>query len=91
MPLDNARTQTFYGRQDPSKGERNTAESVIIKFREMVTRLRLDPKSFFQDFDKHNHFKVSPKIFQQVLAYFGFSMSAQEMDSVVKNYCNSEN
>ena len=56
-----------------------------------MTRLRLDPKSAFQDFDRHNHFKVSPKLFQQVLAYFGFVLTQEELESVVKNYGNKDN
>jgi Ca2+-binding EF-hand superfamily protein len=54
----------------------------------MLLRNRLDVKSFFQDFDKHKHFKVSPKIFRQVLANLGFTMSDEELQSLVKNYGN---
>jgi Ca2+-binding EF-hand superfamily protein len=54
----------------------------------MLVRNRLDVKSFFQDFDKHKHFKVSPKIFRQVLANLGFTMNDEELQSVVKYYAN---
>jgi hypothetical protein len=32
---------------------------IVAEFTEFVRKNRLDSKSFFQDFDKHRHFKVS--------------------------------
>lgn len=57
----------------------------------MLQRQRLDPKSFFQDFDRHKHFKVSPKQFRQVLANFGFVMSDEELQSLTRTYGNDQN
>lgn len=91
LPLDDVRTQTIYGRINPSKGERNIAEEVVERFKQLLQRNRLDAKSFFQDFDKHKHFKVSPKQFRQVLANFGFTMSDEELDAMIKNYGNEQN
>ena len=59
--LDDVRTQTFYGRSDASRDQRAIVQGVLGAFREWLTRGRLDPKSFFQDWDRHKHFKVSPK------------------------------
>lgn len=39
----------------------------------------------------HKHFKVSPKIFRQVLANLGFTMSDEELQSLVKTYGNDQN
>ena len=64
MKLDDARTQTMYGRQGASKGERNLADDFIQRFKSLLLRQRLNAKSFFQDFDRHKHFKVSPKQFR---------------------------
>jgi hypothetical protein len=64
MKLDDARTQTVYGRLNPNKVERNLSEDVVQRFKQLLLRQRLDAKSFFQDFDRHKHFKVSPKQFR---------------------------
>lgn len=64
MVLDDARTQTIYGRTNPSKVQRKTSEEVVYRFKQQLQRQRLDVKSFFQDFDRHKHFKVSPKQFR---------------------------
>jgi hypothetical protein len=88
LQLNDVRTQTIYGRTNPSKVERNVAQDVVDRFKSLLQRNRLDAKSFFQDFDKHKHFKVSPKQFRQVLANFGFTMSDEELQSIIKNYGN---
>lgn len=88
MVLDDARTQTIYGRTNPNKLERNLSEDVVYRFKQLLLRQRLDAKSFFQDFDRHKHFKVSPKQFRQVLANFGFTMSDDELQSLIKTYGN---
>lgn len=49
---------------------------------------RLDAKSFFQDFDRHKHFKVSPKQFRQVLNTLGFPLSEAEVAKVAQVYGN---
>ena len=79
MVLDDARTQSFYGRTNPNKYERNLSEDVVYRFKQLLLRERLDAKSFFQDFDRHKHFKVSPKQFRQVLANFGFALNDLEL------------
>lgn len=88
--VGDARIQTFYGKTKPNKIERNVSEDVVYRFKQMLLRNRLDAKSFFQDFDRHRHFKVSPKQFRQVLANFGFLMSDDELVSIVKTYANDK-
>ena len=89
--LDDARTQTLYGRTNPTKPQKNVTEEVVQRFKQMLVRQRLDAKSFFQDFDRHKHFKVSPKQFRQVLANFGFTMSDEELEAIIKIYGNQQN
>ena len=88
--MEEARTTAFYGRVNPTKQQRNLSDEVVYRFKQMLLRNRLDVKSFFQDFDKHKHFKVSPKIFRQVLANLGFPMSDEELQSIVKNYSTDQ-
>jgi Ca2+-binding EF-hand superfamily protein len=64
MILDDARTQSFYGQAQPSDADEGLVDQLRQHFRELVVRERLDAKSFFQDHDRHNHFKVSPKQFK---------------------------
>ena len=64
---------------------------MVYRFRDLLQRQRLDAKSFFQDFDRHKHFKVSPKQFRQVLANFGFNMNDYELVALTKMYGNAEN
>jgi len=54
----------------------------------LINRERLDAKSFFQDQDRHNHFKVSPKQFKQTMTLLGVNPSIAEMESIVKVYGN---
>ena len=54
----------------------------------MIRKHRLDAKSFFQDFDKHRHYKVSQKIFRQVLNTLGFPLSEDEVALVGLVYGN---
>ncbi len=90
LEVEEARTQTLYGRQKPTKAEVNLAEDVVRRFKEMLVRHRLDSKSFFQDWDKHKHFKISPKQFRQVLATFGFVLSDHEIRAVIRTYGNDQ-
>jgi Ca2+-binding EF-hand superfamily protein len=89
--VGDVRVQTIYGKTKPNKGERNVSEDVVYRFKQLLVRNRLDAKSFFQDFDRHKHFKVSPKQFRQVLANFGFLMSDDDLHSLVKTYGNAQN
>ena len=63
-------------------------QRIIAEFTEFVRKNRLDAKSFFQDFDKHRHFKVSPKVFRQVLTTLGFQISHQDTEDVSLVYGN---
>ena len=90
-PLDVARTQTIYGRQQAQKDEKNIVQDVVDRFREVIRKHRLDAKSFFQDFDRHRHFKVSPKQFRQVLNTLGFPLSEEEVMKVALVYGNENN
>ena len=47
MVLDDARTQTMYGRQGANKFERNVADDFIQRFKQLLLRQRLNAKSFF--------------------------------------------
>jgi len=91
MVLDEARTQTFYGRTKPSKYEQVRAQDIVDRFRALLLKNRLDAKSFFQDWDRHKSFKISPKQFRQVLANFGFLMTDEELDCIVRNYGDDQN
>lgn len=89
--LDDVRTQTFYGRNDATHDQRDIVQGILGAFREWLTRNRLDPKSFFQDWDRHKHFKVSPKQFRQTLNNLGFIMSDEEMEAVRSLYGTDNN
>jgi len=52
----------------------------------LINRERLDAKSFFQDQDRHNHFKVSPKQFKQTITLLGVAISDEQLASIVKIY-----
>lgn len=80
------RTQTFYTRRDPTDQERQDVARCVDEFREVIRKIRLDGKSFFQDFDKHNHFKVSQKIFRQVLTSLGLTLSTDDVAKIALVY-----
>jgi len=71
-PLDAARTQTLYGRAAATRDETSQVQSILDGFTEIIRKNRLDAKSFFQDWDRHKHFKVSQKQFRQVLVLLGY-------------------
>lgn len=81
---------TRYGKTAPVKADKNLAHKVVQKFKLKLQRERLDAKSFFQSWDKHNRFKVSPKQFRQVLATFGFEMTDSEAEALCKLYANKD-
>lgn len=76
--LGDTNTLTNYGRRQPTDAERATVQEIVENFQEVVRKHRLDAKSFFQDFDHHRRFKVSPKIFRQVLTTHGFPLSEHQ-------------
>lgn len=47
IALDDARTASFYGQQTPDEVDQQNVQSVIEKFKFLINRERLDPKSFF--------------------------------------------
>lgn len=49
-------------------------------------RENLDIKSFFQEWDRHNHYKVSPKQFRQALATCNFALTDEEFNALVARY-----
>ena len=88
IQLNDARTDTFYGTAKPNEMDHNNVLNVIQKFKFLINRERLDPKSFFQDQDRHNHFKVSPKQFKQTLTLLGLELTDAEVASCVRTYGN---
>lgn len=75
--LGDARTATNYGRIQASEEEQAAVSEIVGQFTEFVRKNRLDAKSFFQDFDRMRHFKISAKIFRQVLTTHGFPLSEE--------------
>jgi hypothetical protein len=57
-----------------------------LSFSQFLTRENLDIKSFFQEWDRHNHYKVSPKQFRQVLATCNFLLTNDEFNALVARY-----
>lgn len=51
---------------------------------------RLEPKPLFENWDKLNRLKVSPKQFRQVLTTLGFEISAEENEAVCKYYISED-
>ena len=85
-----ARTATTYGRRQP-EGEHNAlCQQVVENFREVIRKNRLDAKSFFQDRDALRSFKVTPKIFRQVLNTLGFQIGEEEVEAVSLVYGNED-
>lgn len=90
--LGDAATATQYGRENASDDEKRCVDDIIGRFQEIVRRHRLDAKSFFQDHDYHKHFKVTPKIFRQVMFTHGFQMNEHEVACITKVYgCGETN
>lgn len=88
MPVGGARTESFYGRKGPNSADTENVQRIQDKFKTLVTRQRLDAKSFFKDHDHHNHFTVTPRKFKQILTLLGVEITDEELASVVKNYAN---
>lgn len=91
QPVADVRTATVYGRREANGGERELVQQVVERFREVVRRNRLDAKSFFQDRDALRSFKVSPKIFRQVLNTLGFEINEDEVNAIALVYGNEDN
>lgn len=86
--IGDARTQSLYGKAVPAGGDDALVAGFQARFKALVQRERLDAKSFFQDQDRHNYFKVSPKQFKQTVTLLGVPMSDEELAAVVKVYGN---
>jgi len=80
------RTITNYGKMSQSQEDELLANQIVEKFKFFLARERLNCKSFFQDWDRHRHFKVSAKQFRQVLAYLNFNLTDQEFNAIIKKY-----
>ena len=85
-PIGAGRTQTFYGAPSSQqlRSHKQVVHEIVTSFKQQLVRERLDPKSFFQTWDKHNHYRVSPKQFRQVLATFNFPLSDSQLESIKK-------
>ena len=85
-----ARTATTYSRRQPTAADTALCQQVVDQFREVVRKNRLDAKSFFQDRDALRSFKVTPKIFRQVLNTLGFQIGEEEVNAVSLVYGNED-
>lgn len=86
--LDDARTQSLYGQALPTDEDHGLVDQLSQHFRELVIRERLDAKSFFQDHDRHNHFKVSPKQFKQILTLLKCPVDDNQIRAITRVYGN---
>uniref|UniRef100_A0A7S3IED6 EF-hand domain-containing protein n=1 Tax=Strombidium inclinatum TaxID=197538 RepID=A0A7S3IED6_9SPIT len=74
----------------PDTSDKANVERIQGKFKFLIQRERLDAKSFFQDMDRHNHFKVSPKQFKQILTLLKIEVNDAELASLTKTYGNKQ-
>lgn len=79
-------TQTRYGASPLTDQERAIAQGAIERFRDFTVNNVLDIKSHFQDWDRHNSLKISPKQFRQVLSQFRFYLSDDEFNALKRKY-----
>lgn len=86
IQVGDARTHSVYGKAAPADNDEALVAAFRDKFKALVQRERLDAKSFFQDQDRHNYFKVSPKQFKQTVTLLGVQMSDEELQAIVKVY-----
>lgn len=80
-----------YGSQPLSREERQLVEEVVRRFKYFTVNKVLDIKSHFQDWDRHNRMKISPKQFRQVLAQFNFLVSDFELNAICRKYNDDGN
>lgn len=91
VEVGGARTNIVYGRAPATPAQQENVRRLVEDFTEFVRKNRLDAKSFFQDFDRHRHFKVSPKVFRQVLTALGFALGDTDANDIAAVYGNQEN
>ena len=76
-PVDAPSTKISYGRRGITSEELETAKKIKESFKQYQLVNRLDTKQLFENWDKLNRWKVSPKQFRQVLATVGFNLSEE--------------
>jgi len=81
-------TETKFWRPQISEEEDKLKSKVMEKFKEFMVVKKINPRNFFQDWDKHNSQKVSPKQFRQVLTLIGFNLTPEEASALCKHYSN---
>ena len=81
-----ANTETKYGVQPLSRLEKSLSDNALNKFRNFMVNKFLDIKSHFQEWDRHNTHKITPKQFRQVLAQFNFTFTDEEFNAVCRRY-----
>ena len=90
IQLGDARTQSFYGKVEPSAHDHALCAAFQERFKCLVQRERLHARSFFQDQDRHNHFKVTPKQFRQTCKLLKCDLSEEELQALVNIYGNRQ-
>lgn len=80
--------KTVYGRASADENETAQVQCLLDGFTEIIRKERLDAKSFFQDWDRHKHFKVTQKQFAQVLTLLKYPLSVEDAVLVAKVYGN---
>ena len=68
----------MYTRPQATEQDVEVAQRIIKNFTDHRLMNRLEPKPLFENWDKLNTLKVSPKQFRQVLTTLGFEISAEE-------------
>ncbi len=98
VPVEPAKTELKYGKHGMTAQDLGVCAKVTerfsylpftrdnLPFSQYLIRENLDIKSFFQLWDRHNHFKVSPKQFRQVMASCGFDITDQEYFALIAHY-----
>ena len=86
IAIGDARTQSFYGKVDPTGDDHALCAAFGLRFKALVQRERLHARSFFQDQDRHNHFKVSPKQFRQTCHLLKCELGEDELQALVNVY-----
>lgn len=83
-------TTVKYGKRDTTKIDKALAQKLVHLFKTQLQRERLDAKSFFQGWDRHNRFKISAKQFRQVLAQFNFVITDKEAAALSAYYSTKD-